>query len=501
MRILVLFVFFCATLSPLTVSADTKVTVQGVQPTVRKVSPVMLRAVQFKPLTPVRINRKAIARLPQLRPVVVPHPTKAQGPDPKAALDLGDVIEDSELLKDISEASGWDVNLIFQDKAAGHVFYYLPREILLLHDANGYKLNVQYNYQNEKGKPSVLISADLGAPFRSGDVGLLKAVLREALDLKKSDPLELKSLQGLGAAADLQALSAGFALPAERINITPPAHLKQPFRLTLSLTQDEAEEILAQISREGVIGSLKVPVGDQTVPIPIRIQYSHFSGEQVEGFDDWVRGRSINKLHNLTSFPMEVEAINAYRQKGNSLERVSKNLKKAKPVPPKAKRPFSLPAAEKLLGQGVLVAWLGTSLDSDCASCLQSIDKDVRKGVALAPSNPVVFEAIPGIFSELGIYKILVRVKSPYFVAGGSSIKEREIELTEEGNRNEDLQLYLPEDKGEDPLLYRYQLQAVLESGDLATEEGWRDAKSLRQFFGTSQLEAILSPQEATEEQ
>ncbi len=198
---------------------------------------------------------------------------------------------------------------------------------------------------------------------------------------------------------------------------------------------------------------------------------------------------------------MGIETINAYRQAGDRLERIFKNLTKTKPLAPGARRSFNLPAAEKLLGQGVLVAWLGVSLDSDCTSCLQSIDKEVRKGVALAPANPVVFEAIPGVFSDLGIYKLLVKVRSPYFVAGGRTVKDREVELTEEANRNEELQLYIPEGKGEEPLLYRYQLQAVLESGGLASEAEWHDATSLRQFIGTAQLETILAPKEATEGQ
>ncbi|MBN2426866.1 MAG: hypothetical protein JXK94_00860 [Deltaproteobacteria bacterium] len=501
MRILVLSVSLCIVLSAGSAfAAETNVRTLRAQPAIRTVAPAGKQVLQFKPVTAVKINRAVITRLPQLRPIGETT-TKAQGPDPKATLDLNDVIDDAGLLDDLGEAGGWNANLILQDKAAGHVFYYLPREILLLHDADGYKLSVQYNYQSEKGKPSVLISADMGAPFRSGDVILLKAVLREALDLKKTDPLELKALPGLGAEADFQALSAGFAIPAEQINITPPAHLKQPFRLTLSLTQDGAEEVLAQMSREGVIGTLKVPVGDQTVPIPIRLQYSQFSGDRTQGFDEWVKGRPTGKLGNLTSFPVEIESINAYRQVGNRLERVAKNLKKTKPLSPGGKRSFNLPAADKLLGQGVLVAWLGTSLNSDCTSCLQSIDREVRKGVALAPASPVIFEAIPGVFSELGIYKILVRVKSPYFVAGGGSVKDREIELTEEANRNEELQLYVPEGKGENPLLYRFQLQAVLDSGGMAAETGWHDANGLRQFIGTAQMETILNPEEAAEGQ
>jgi hypothetical protein len=460
-----------------------------------------LKATALKPLTPVKINPVSIKKLPHLRPVVTPKPAKPKGPDPKAALDLSDIIEDPDLLDDLGHACGWDSHLIFQDEAAGHVFYYLPREILLLHEENGYKLSVQYNYRAEQGQPSVMLTADLASPHQKGDVVLLKAILREALALKTSDPLELRSLKGLGATVDLQAFAAGFSLPPERIHMDPPAHLKQPIRLSLSLTQDEVEEVLAQISREGLSGNLNVQVGSEAVPVPIRIQYSRFSGEWVKGFEDWLHGKPISKLTNLTSFPLQMEAIHAYRMKGNRLERISKGLKKIKPLPPKDDKPLKLPQVNRLLGDGILVAWLGASLDTTCEPCLRAIDQVVRKGVALAPASPLKLEAIPGVFAEFGIYKIVIRVRSPYFVAGGSDVRDQEVALTETENLNTDLTIYVPSDRGPDPLLYRYRLQVVMESGDTLEEQEWHDAHKLSQFFGSSQLEDLMAEGEEGEPQ
>ena len=446
----------------------------------------------LKPVTPVKIKPALIQKLPQLRPIVVPDPPEPKGPNPKAALDLSDIIEDPALLYDVSDACGWESHLIFQDEAAGHVFYYLPREILLLHDENGYRLNVQYNHRAEPGQPSVMVTAELAAPHREGDVTLLRAILREALGLKPSDPLDLRSIKGLGATVDLKAVTAGLALPPDRIHMEPPAHLRQPFRLTLSLTQDEVEEVLAQISREGLSGTLRVRVGSEPVPVPIRIQYSRFSGEWVKGFDPWVKGKPTGRLTNLTGFPLQVEAINAYRMKAETLERVSKELKKIQPMPPKAQRPFGLPEARSVLGEGVLVAWLGTSLDTACEDCLKAIDEEVRKGVALAPSDIINLEAIPGVFSEFGIYKIVVRVRSPYFAAGGSGVREREVALTEGENMNSELMIYVPADRGSEPLLYQYRLQVVKETGESLEEGAWRDARKLSLFFGSSQVDALL---------
>jgi hypothetical protein len=458
-----------------------------------------LKAPLLKPVTPVKIKPALIQKLPQLRPVVTPDPPKPKGPNPRAALDLSDIIEDPELLYDLSNACGWESHLIFQDEAAGHVFYYLPREILLLHGENGYNLNVQYNHRAEPGQPSVMVTAELAPPHREGDALLLKAILREALGLKPKDLLDLRSINGLGASVDLQAVTAGLSLPPDRIHMEPPAHLRQPFRLTLSLTQDEVEEVLAQISREGLSGTLKVRVGSESVPVPIRIQYSRFSGDWVKGFDPWVKGKPTGRLTNLTAFPLQVEAIHAYRMKGDKLERLSKELKKIQPLPPKAQRPFGLPEVGSVLGDGVLVAWLGASLDTACETCLKAVDKDVRKGVALAPADIVKLEAIPAVFSEFGIYKMVVRIRSPYFVAGGSSVREQEVSLTESENRSSEIMVYVPGDRGPDPLLYQYRLQVVKESGETVEENAWHDARKLSLFFGSSQVEALMAASEEGE--
>jgi hypothetical protein len=486
-----LLVFLAATLTLAPASSSTAQ--KREQSDTLRVAAPALQAARFKPLTTVKIKRAHLAKLPQLRPVITPKSPKPTGPDPKAALDLSDIIEDPGLLGDLSEACGWDGHLIFQDKAAGNVFYYLPREFLLLRHPKGYSLSAQYNYQTERGQPSVMLTAELAAPQRAGDVTLLKAILREALGLKPSDRLDLRSVTGLSARAEMEAMATGLSLTSERIHLSPPAHLKQPFRLSLALTQDEVEEVLAQIAREGLAGSLQVKVGDELVPVPIRIQYSHFAGDRVQGFDDWVKGRPLRMLKNVTDFPLEVTTINAYRLRGDQLERVSKQLKKSRAIPPGGQRPFKLPEVHRVLGDNLVVAWIGTSLDSECTQCLQSVDRAVRKGVALVPRSPIKLEAIPGIFSEFGLYKILIRVRSPYFVAGGGEVQEQEATLTEEENLNADLNIYVPGDRGPNPLLYRYQVQVVTEAGDIVEETAWHDARSLSQFFGASQLEALIT--------
>lgn len=447
---------------------------------------------QFKPVTAVKIRKPLKFKL--LRPLVPPKPVKPEGPDPKSAVDLSDMINDTALLEDLAFTCGWDPHLIFQDKAAGNVFYYLPRAFLLVHNENtGYGLNVQYNHLKGEGGASVMMTAELAAPHHTGDIQLLKSILKQAFELKPGDKLTLKSISGIGAAADMEGMTAGLSVPPERINLTLPSHLKKAFRLTLSLTPDETEEVLAQVSREGISGNLNVKVGEELVPVPIHIQYLNFSGTRVDGFQQWADNRPIGKIRNITRFPLQMESINGYKVTAGKLERISKKLKPSTLLPGR-KKSFRLPPVSKVLGSNIMIAWLGTQIDADCADCIKTVDKQVRKGVATASGNPVKFEAIPMVFSDFELYKIIVQVQSPYFNAEPGKVEIREAELTEENNIHKDLAIYQPDGKGAEPLLFKYRLKLITAEGKLVVEDKWNDSRTLSRFFGASQIEPLLEP-------
>ena len=319
--------------------------------------------------------------------------------------------------------------------------------------------------------------------------------MQQAFDLKPTDPLEVKALSGIGSTADLNALATGLSLPADRINLSPPAHLKQVFRLTLSLTQDEAEEILAQIAGNGLAGNLNVKVKDTFIPVPVRIAYSQFTGPELEGFDNWAKGKPVDNFKNSTEFPITIEAINAYRLKNGKLERISKNLKPVE-IEPGETKPFKLPPVKQLLGGNLAVTWMGLSLDSSCTNCLKNIDLKVRKGVGLAPGSQIHLEAIPAIFDEFGLYKLVVHIQSPYLTVGGKTVQQEEVALTADANRNEDIMIFVPDNKGTEPLLFKYRLEAILETGETRLAHDWEDSRKLTQFFGSNQLETLLKNEE-----
>jgi hypothetical protein len=453
--------------------------------TLKRVKPAIVR----KPVTPVAVRQLRPLKLKPIGDAV----KKATGPDAAAALDLVDIIEDEGLLEDIGSVVGWNPHRIIQDKTATHLFYYLPSALLLRCDAGKYALHVQYNAQEEGSNASVTLIAELEAPYRSGDMELLREILQAGIRPPASVKIKTKAIQPLNATARIDEIAAGLAIPPERIGVTLPATLREPLRLALSLTPDETEAVLALIATSGITGTVTIEVGGSGVAIPFRLHYGQFAGDVLPEAAEWEAGRALKQLTNASPFPLTLDSVNAYVLEKGQLKRISKALKEVAPLKPGKSRKFKLPSAAALFGGKPLIVWFGYRLETECESCLAEVDASVRAGIALNPLESLRFEAIPSIFESYGIYKLLLTVKTPYLTAKGDRVATKEIELTAEANRDESIRIYMPQKaKRPDPLLYKYRLSLVRSDGSEAGGTTWEEGRSLNLYIGSSQVEALL---------
>ena len=485
---------------------DSKIATSAKKATSKAASSTMVSSKQTitrLQFTPIRTLQKA--QLVRLQPIK-PSEKKPQGPDPERYISLRDLLDETLLLKDVEQIAGWDGDMLFQDKAVGNVFYYVPRVFLLKHDENGYAFGVQYNKQVDQDKPSVTLSMELSAQGFPGDTALLKQILHEALELKSSEKVKLKSLSGSGITVDFDSLSTGLAIDKERVHITPPKNLHDNLHITFSLTQDETESVFSLIAHEGMVGSLILPIsGDKAnsdskgekseVSIPFKIKYSKFSGDPVYGFEKWwLDKQQIGKVTNTSLYPLTLNAINGYIVKNGKLERVTKPFKKSVLLKPGASKKIKLSSAKKVLGSEILVAWLDSSLDTSCEDCIRKIKAQIDRGVSDNPTTDITFEAIPSVFEDMGLYKIIIRVKSPYYSIDRKKVEERTVQLTEEDNSSS-VPIYYPEKK-KNPLLFRYQIKMITNSGEEMNHENWIDGRELTKIIGSSQLESIMEQEE-----
>ncbi len=443
-------------------------------------------AAQTFKLAPLKLKPLTLKKLKPLTET----PSPPSGPDPSRVLDLADLLEDQNLLKDLGTVTGFDPHYILQDKSAPHVFYYVPRAFLLLCDEEGYHLGVQYNYQAAPGQPSVTLNLDLAAPFQPGDTKLLKYLLREGLKPPPGVELKVQALPALGAEVNLEALASGIALPKERLHVVLGAHLRKPIRLSMLLTPEEVEEVLTQLAGEGLVGELAVKVGEKAVPVPLEIRFTEFAGPKVQGLGDWLQHKKHVKIRNLTYFPMHLQGLCAYRLRGHSLERYCRGIKGT--LRPRQTVPFRIPPPEKVLGRDLLMVWFAFRLDTSCKKCLAHIQQEVRRGVSLTPTATLSWEVIPNTFTSMGLYKIVVELRSKALSSSGQETT-KVLAFSQEKTHQEVL-LYLHDNQAH----YRYRLLVVTQDGEQFRQKEWQESDALTQIIGKKQLEEVLSSAEGT---
>ncbi len=435
-------------------------------------NPLLLQGIKFKYLQNLKINPPTATEVPPA------------GPDPRLVLDLADILEDQTLLDDLQNVAGFDPHYIIQDKKASQVFYYLPREFLLLSDEGGYHLGVQYNYQDSPGKPSVTLTLELMAPFNPGDVKLLRYLLKEGLRPPAGTKIKVRALPALSAEVDLATLASGLTIPKERIEVTLGAHLRKPIRLSMLLTPEEVEEVLTQLTGEGLAGQMNIQVDQVSVPIPLNIKFTKFSGPKVEGLDDWLNHLPDVKIKNLTYFPLKLKGICAYRLRNKHLERYCRGLRGT--IRPRQAMPFKVPSPERVLGSNLLMVWFNMRLDTNCKSCLEAIQKDVRRGVSLTPTTILSWEVIPNIFETLRLYKVVVEIRSSALSPSGQETT-KVLEFSPDETRQE-LTLFLHRPNPH----YRYRLLVITLDGDQFKQETWKDSDSLTQIIGRKQVQEVM---------
>ncbi len=444
------------------------------------------RSLQLMHLNPAAL--KLIKANPNLRlPDKTGHKkVKPQGPDPSTALDLVDMVDDEAVISDLEEVAGWNPHLLFQDSAVPTLFYYIPRELRLVYDSSGYNLRVQYNSIQGAEQGSVLITMEIKAPYHSGDVKVLEKILKSNWDPAS----EVRALPAFGAQADLETITAGFGLDAGQLHLTSPSTLRQACSLVINVTPDQAEALIAQMSSTGVSGNLNVPVGERPVSIPVILAFDRFSGEVLEGLKEWQNGKKVDRLINLALFPVRIKSVNAFVSQGNSLKLRSKSLKKSVVIKPRGAKPFRLPSVSKLFGHSVVMAWLDTEIISDCKSCRKHIDKMVRSGIGTSPMETVTFEAIPDVFDQYNLYKLIVEVKSRFFSANGDYEEVREMEITPDSSKSASVNLYIP--PGMQKSRFQYRLRVISADGREILQDSWQPGTSTHIYLGSYQLRPVL---------
>jgi len=409
-----------------------------------------------------------------------------------------------EIQDDLRDAVGWDY-MVYPDGKDDAKFYFLPREyrIALLDEADGaLALSFNYLYEKEDGD-DVLMTAQLRPPNVAGDFRLLKALAEQSLT-SLGARLELVPFPIESAEIQIADVLGDYGVDAAHVRVEAPSDVLDPIRLSVRLSEEAQQNLLAQLrTRHGIAGHVRLKAGRVVANVPLHLSLAGFSGAAVTEYE---RAREAGAIENRSPFDVRVKGVVAYvkagergvRRSAHPLARplaiaahqsvglglgraeiASKVRDLLQGVLPVPVTPEGLELARVLAGvaqQPVVHAWLDYELDDTCSSCLDAIETKATTQSGLTRRAELVVEALPSIFSELRVEKVLVEVESPYFSAGRTP-EVRTFNLYPDARRAT-ARVIVARDAGADAEKGRYRFRAFA-GGQTFDYSNWQTTSSL----------------------
>lgn len=318
-----------------------------------------------------------------------------------------------EIQRDLGRSAGWDYNL-FLDGRDRNKYYYLPREyrIALGEDpGQGLALSFNYLYEEDTGE-DVLMTAELSPPTVTGDLKFLKAVVTETLETG-GHSLELVPFPIDSAEVQISDVLADYGVNQESVRVdSTPNDVRDPIRLSLRMSEEAQQNLLSQLrTRFGVAGEVLLTAGEVVARVPMTLSLAEFSGQAVS---DWSSAKAAAAIENRSPFPVEVRGLVGYVKSGNRVQRVPDTFDRPITLDPESR--YEMPALEWVFkDQNLIHAWLEYDMDQECESCLDAIEAHATTQAGLTRREDLVLEALPGVFADLGVQKLVVEIESAFF--------------------------------------------------------------------------------------
>ena len=385
------------------------------------------------------------------------------------------------------EAIGW-YHIVYGDQTDPEVYYYLPREYRIIRDPNpkiGYKLKFTYGYATaEQSEDSISMDIMLGVPYRERDLRLLNELAKKAIGKN----ITLKPLPMHSVSVNFEDLQEAFKVKPENISVTNPRNIRDPITLSIRLSNEEDKEMLVTSMRDiGLSGVLTINAGTGELPIPLRLSFSEFSGPAVTEFADVASGRQFK---NQGPFPITMKGVVVYTLSGQGLlKRKRLSFRSQMMIPPGGKRNIRN-VADAFRGKNVVHAWFDYDADSSCKTCFAAIEDQVLASPGLTSKDALLIEAIPSLFSELDIFKIVVEVKSSYFEASGIDELVRTVQL-KASSSEQSLVLYLDRDKAQSESKFSYRYKAKMADGGDTGFSPWKRSEEMDLTIGRRAIEDL----------
>jgi hypothetical protein len=389
-----------------------------------------------------------------------------------------------EIQDDLRQAAGWDY-MVYPDGKDQHKFYFLPREYrLALEDGAGKGLALSFNYLHEGSDGAdVLMTARLRAPQVPGDLRLLKALAGKTL-IGRAGRIELVPFPVDEAQVEIADVLTDFGVSATNVRAEAPDDVLDPIRLTMRMSEEAQQNLLSQLrTRHGLAGHVRLKAGDVVANVPLTLSLAEFAGTAVKA----AQVAGATSLENRSGFPVTVKGWVGYAESASGLRRVSLPLPRPLALEPRA-RGDAVSAPPGADGPRLVHAWLDYDLDTGCGPCLDAIESGATTQAGLTRRADLVVEALPSVFSELSLEKLLLEVESAYFNPAASP-EVRAFTLYPDEHRAT-ARLFVDANRGADAEKARYRFRSFAAGG----------AGEFSPWQSTSSLDITLTPHDVRSE-
>ncbi len=403
---------------------------------------------------------------------------KESGPSAEVIDIVSAMAQSSGVEEDFNNAIGWSSRL-YQDNKDRATYYYLPKTYLLLRDEDpktGYKMKFTYgNISDSENEAKVSFNALLGPSNRKGDLKLLQELLKYAVKDVNANQLKVKPFPMADTTVVFNDLRQAFDIDEKDIYMSEPQNINEPIEVVIRMKESVQAEFVTHLRNQGLSGRFLIKektVG--AVEIPIRMEFKEYSGPVVSYFDDVSPKKP---LVNLSSFPVKISGFISYSEDNkNKLRRQFHAFRSPVTIPPGGAR--NVPELRRLIKGKYIHAWFDTALDTSCDSCLDAVEKNVLASATNLRKTKLVLEAMPNIFTEQDVFKLIVEVESEYFDL--SNTKQVRNYILKNESASIDVPLYVDADISHDSRTVRYRYKYIKSDGTgLEDFVPWRESQTL----------------------
>ncbi len=365
---------------------------------------------------------------------------------------------------------------LFRDHTSLNTYYFYPSGYLIKRDAtDGFDINFLHRTRSD-GSPEELIVLTFTLVPRDLDGGM--NLVRKLAALGIEPPANRKSIELTRLPISKVKVSmAGLSslIPEENVKvINNPNVIGDPIRVQATMNQSQKEDLVASIRSGGLSGDITFDTnnGSFRIEIPYVVSFTDYSGDWLT---DITQLSNDESLRNVSPFPLVFTGVVAYVQSSTNQQIKRYEIPVGKPV---LMEPGALASADRTFQQltssyGTLIAAWPNYERIKCDECLNAIEQKILVSPAQARKTELPIEAIPTLFDQFSIFKILVEIRSTLF-SPNNQYQESKVFTLRQSESQASATLYVNRDENTGSGNFEYRVKAILNNGEDSVFSNWK---------------------------